>query len=247
MDEVVAALRAAGCVWAEEEAAILRADDRDLAELIARRVAGEPLAHVIGWVDFLGHRLAVAPGLFVPRPRTELLARLAVERVRAGAVVVELCCGVAPVAAVLAAAEPDAVVHGVDLDPAALASAARNVPQALLHAGDLFAALPATLARRVDLVVASPPYVPSAELTLLDGDARRHEPQPAHDGGADGLDLARRIVAEARDWLAPHGRLLVEVARHQAPALAEEFARARLPATVVTDDELGATVLINEP
>lgn len=247
MDEVVAALRAAGCVWAEEEAAILRAGPGDLDALLARRVAGEPLAHVVGWTEFIGRRLTVARGVFVPRPRTELLARLAIERVRPGAVVVELCCGVAPVAAVVDDAVPEAVVHGVDVDPAALASAALNVPRGSFHAGDLFAALPQTLARRVDLVLASPPYVPCADLAFLDGDARRHEPRPAHDGGADGLDLARRIVGEARRWLAPHGRLLIEVARHQARALAGAYAEARLAAHVVTDDELGATVVINEP
>lgn len=247
MDEVSAALRAAGCVWAEEEAAILRAEGGDLEALLARRVAGEPLAQVLGWTEFGQRRLKVTPGVFVPRPRTELLARLAVERARAASVVVELCCGVAPVAAAVADGCPDAVVHGVDIDAAALACAGFNVPSGHFHRGDLFAALPATLARRVDLVVASPPYVPSTELDLLGGDARRHEPRSAHDGGPDGLALARRIVAEARSWLAPHGRLLIEVARHQSAALADAFAAARLRATVVTDDELGATVVVNEP
>ncbi|MFS3128347.1 HemK family protein methyltransferase [Nocardioides sp. Bht2] len=247
MDEVAAALRAAGCVWADEEAAILRAHDGDLATLLARRVAGEPLAHVTGWTTFGQRRLTVAPGVFVPRPRTELLARMAAERARAGSVVVELCCGVAPVAAVVADASAESVVHGVDVDAAALVCATENVPSGHFHRGDLFAALPRTLARRIDLLVASPPYVPSADLDLLDGDARRHEPRSAHDGGPDGLTLARRIVAEAGSWLAPHGRLLIEVARHQAAVLAEAFAAARLASTVVRDDELGATVVVNEP
>ena len=103
--DVVARLRAAGCVWAEDEAALLEdaaASADELDRLVARRVAGEPLELVLGWVEFLGRRLVVAPDVFVPRRRTELLARTALAHLDgppggvAPSVVVEICCGVAP-------------------------------------------------------------------------------------------------------------------------------------------------------
>lgn len=254
--DVVATLRAAGCVWAEEEAEILRqcalttarargssSAARELALLVQRRVAGEPLEYVVGWAGFLGLRLRVAPGVFVPRRRSELLARLAIERARDGSVVVELCAGVAPVAAAVSVAQPTAVVHAVDRDPTAVDCARRNLPNGMVHRGDLFDALPRTLRHRVDVVAASPPYVPTAELHLMPGEARAHEPAYTLDGGADGLDVARRIVADAPRWLAPAGRVLLECARNQAERLEQVFAHGGFTAEVATDDERESTVV----
>lgn len=256
MDEVVATLRAAGCVWAEEEAELLRRAALDrarlrgggpaapvLAELVARRVAGEPLEHITGWVRFLGMRLAVRPGVFVPRRRTEHLAELAVERVRAGTVVVELCCGAAPVAAAVAAAEQEAVVHAVDTDATALSCARRNLPDGLVHRGDLYQGLPRLLRGRVDLVVASPPYVPSSEIDTLPREAREHERRFALDGGADGLVLHRRILAEAPSWLRLGGQVLLECAEQQGEALAAAFREHGLTPQVARDEERDATVV----
>jgi len=128
--DVVAALRTAGCVFAEEEAGLLVEAVRSPAELtslVARRVAGEPLEHLLGWAEFCGLRIAVGPGVFVPRRRTELLVRLAAPLLRPGDVVVELCCGAAAVATALAATVPGLALHAVDIEPAAVACARRNL------------------------------------------------------------------------------------------------------------------------
>ena len=128
--DVTAALRAAGCVFAEDEARLLvelRPLPRRPGRPVARRVAGEPLEHVLGWAEFCGLRIAVDPGVFVPRRRTELLVRLATPLLRPGDVVVELCCGAAAVATALAAAVPGLELHAVDIDPAAVACARRNL------------------------------------------------------------------------------------------------------------------------
>src|SRR5690606_11440977 len=102
---LVARLRRAGCVFAEDEARLLReaASGAELEALVARRVAGAPLEVLLGWTDFAGLRVAIAPGVFVPRRRSELLARLAAEALPPGGVVVELCCGVGAIAAAVRA------------------------------------------------------------------------------------------------------------------------------------------------
>lgn len=248
----VARLRAAGCVWAEDEAALLHAEARDpdeLESLLARRVAGEPLELVVGWVEFLGRRLAVAPGVFVPRRRTELLARTALALVRAATpdgtpVVVEMCCGVAPVAASLEAARAE--VHAADVSEVALECARANAPSAELHLGDLYDALPGHLRGRVDVLVANAPYVPSARIASMPPEAREHEPRGALDGGADGVDLHRRLAAYADGWLRPGGTLLVETSPAQAALTTAAMAAAGLVTDVVVDDGIGGCVAVGE-
>ena len=259
--ELVARLRAAGCVFAEEEAALLVAaagGTGELAGLTARRVAGEPLEQVLGRAEFAGLRIALAPGVFVPRRRTELLVRLAVEGAGAagpgagaGALVVDLCCGSGAVGAAVAAAVPGTVLHAADVDPAAVACARVNLSggsgsgsAGTVHLGDLYDALPAALRGRVDVLVANAPYVPTDEVALMPPEARLHEPRRALDGGADGLDLARRVVAGAPDWLAPAGRLVVETSARQADALRKACAAAGLDAVVVRSEELDATAVV---
>ena len=249
-DDLAARLRTAGCVFAEEEAGLLLASGTsgaELAVLVARRVAGEPLEHLLGWVGFCGLRLAVEPGVFVPRTRTALLAEQAVAAAReAGAdrpVVVDLCCGCGAVAAVVTAALPDAEVHAADLDPVAVRVARRNLPGGTVHQGDLYAALPLRLRDRVDVLVANAPHVPTAAIATMPPEAREHEPRDALDGGPDGLEVLTRIVWEASAWLAPGGRLLLEAGRDQVPAVAAAVSRAGLHPGVVTDDDRGATVV----
>ncbi|WP_235738871.1 methyltransferase [Nocardioides alcanivorans] len=188
--------------------------------------------------------LTVAPGVFVPRPRTEHLAELVIERVRPGAVVVELCSGVAPVAAAVLANEHEAAVHAVDVDRAALACAERNLRGGMVHRGDLYAPLPRMLRHRVDIVVASPPYVPSGDIDLLPREARDHERRDALDGGTDGLDLHRRILQEAPPWLSATGQVLLECAEHQADALGQAFRRHGFSPQIAYDDEREATVVV---
>jgi release factor glutamine methyltransferase len=233
----VARLRAAGCVFAEEEAALLRAAG-DPA-LVDRRCAGEPLEHLVGWVAFAGLRLAVGPGVFVPRRRTELMAREAVAL--QPRLFVELCCGAAPVTAAVEAALPDVVSWATDLDPVAVSFAARNT-RGTTAVGDLDAALPPSLLGRVDVVACNAPYVPSDEVQHLPPEARDHEPRAALDGGPDGLGVIRRAAVCARRWLRPGGTLLVEVSEHQVPAALTAFGDGGLRARTETDG-IGTVVL----
>ncbi|WP_067917130.1 putative protein N(5)-glutamine methyltransferase [Actinomadura rubrobrunea] len=240
-------MRAAGCVFAEDEARLLVDAARtpaDLAAMVERRAAGLPLEHVVGWAEFCGLRIAVDPGVFVPRRRTEFLARQAAALVPADGVAVDLCCGSGAVGAVLAATADGADVHAADIDPAAVACARRNLDPARVHEGDLFAALPSALRGRVDVLVANVPYVPTEEVALLPAEARDHEPRIALDGGPDGLDVARRVIAEAPSWLAPGGHLLFETSERQLPdALRAAAARGLRPRAAV-DDDLAAAVVI---
>ncbi|SEK21997.1 release factor glutamine methyltransferase [Blastococcus sp. DSM 46786] len=244
---LVRRLRDAGCVFAEEEAALLASAARDadeLARLVGQRVAGAPLEQVVGWAEFCGLRITVAPGVFVPRRRTEVLVAEAVGHARPGALVVDLCCGTGAVAAALAAAVPGLDLHAADLDPAAVACARLNLPGTPVHEGDLFAALPAGLRGRVDVLTANVPYVPTAAIALLPPEAREHEPRAALDGGDDGLALARRVAAEAPEWLAPAGALLFECGEGQVAAALGLVTDAGLAARLVTDDDRGATVVV---
>lgn len=276
---MVARLRAAGCVFAEEEAEHLleaaAGDGARLEELVRRRVAGEPVETLVGWVDFCGLRVGVRPGVFVPRQRSALLVDTAARvvrsagqrgqescvaddtRERAGArVVVDLCCGAGALglAVVTRLAEAGAVdleLHAADVDPVAVACAGENLAgaeeagvRAFVHEGDLFDALPRRLRGRVDVLVASPPYVPTDRIALMPSEARDHEPWHTLDGGADGLDPARRIGGEAADWLAPDGIVAVETGPAQAPVLARGFEQDGFAVEVVTDEETGGAVVL---
>ncbi|MFI8099545.1 putative protein N(5)-glutamine methyltransferase [Streptomyces sp. NPDC086023] len=247
---VVLALRGAGCVFAEDEARMLVSaapTPEALTEMVGRRTAGEPLEHVVGWAEFCGRRWAVGPGVFVPRRRTEFLVGLACEAAPPGAVVLDLCCGVGAVgAAVVARLEPTAELYAADIAPEAVRYARRNVAPlgGEVFEGDLYEPLPRELRGRVDILVANAPYVPTDEIGLLPPEAREHEPVVALDGGADGMDLQRRVAEEAPRWLAPGGRLLVETSGRQAPGTAEAFARAGLETRVLESEEWCATVVV---
>lgn len=238
-------LRAAGCVFAEEEAALLRAaarDEDDLSRLVQARVSGVPLEVLVGWAEFCGLRIVVEPGVFVPRRRTSYVVRLAAAGLRAGDLAVDLCCGTGAVGAALAAAVPGLEVHAADVSAEAVACARRNL--ARVHRGDLYDALPAGLRGRVDVLAVNAPYVPRDAIALMPPEARVHEPPVALDGGPDGLDVQRRVVAGARDWLAPGGRLLIETSPAQASALRELMRAEGLAATVHRNEELEATVVL---
>ncbi|MCJ1711126.1 putative protein N(5)-glutamine methyltransferase [Clavibacter michiganensis subsp. phaseoli] len=232
-------------MFAEEEAALLVAEAADrhpedggdaraaeLEGMTAARVAGEPLETVLGWAAFAGRRIIVRPGVFVPRRRTERLARAAVAAARAVGepVVVDMCCGSGAVGAVVADEVRGAVLHAADVDPVAVVCAAENLlPRgAAVHRGDLMAALPAGLRGRIHVLVANVPYVPRAGLALMPPEARLHEPEATRDGGEDGLDVLRRVAREGGPWLAPTGVVLVEVADAQVPAALEVMHAAGL-------------------
>jgi release factor glutamine methyltransferase len=245
---VVERLRAAGCVFAEDEAALLieaAGTNDELDVMVGRRVAGEPLEYVLGWAEFCGLRVAVERGVFVPRRRTGLVVREAVAVVRRGGRVVDLCCGSGAVGAAVAGAVGEIELHAVDVDPVAVRCARRNVgPAGTVYEGDLYAALPDALRGKVDVIVANAPYVPSAALGMLPPEAKVHEPRGALDGGADGLDVLRRIVERAPEWLAHGGHVIVETSERQAPVIAEVASRSGLRAWVVGDEELQATAVV---
>lgn len=254
-DQLVPRLRAAGCVFAEDEARLLleAADGAELDALVERRIAGEPLEHLLGWADFDGARVVVEPGVFIPRQRTAVLVELAAAALvpRPGApappppTVVDLCCGSGALGLALARRCPGIAVHAADIDPVAVACARRNLAPVggTATVGDLDAALPDELRGRVDVLVANVPYVPTEAIATMPAESRDHEPRGTVDGGADGLDVVRRVAALAPRWLAPGGRVFVETSEGQADAAARAFAAAGLAPVVHYDDERGATVV----
>lgn len=217
-------------MFAEDEAAVLLASATDAAHLdrmAAQREAGLPLEQIVGWVDFCGLRLAVGPGVFVPRQRSTYLAGLASSAAGAQAapVLLEMCCGVAPLACAVHHRQRGVELHVSDLDPGALTYAARNLPRgAGVYQGDIFDGLPEGLRGRVTLLVAVPPYVPVGAADQLPREARDHEPAAALFGGVDGLDLVRTLIEQADDWLAPDGRGLLEIHRGQHRAAVKHAA-----------------------
>lgn len=261
-ETLVSTLRAAGCVFAEEEARILldsAATPADLATMVCRRAGGLPLEHVVGWAEFRGIRVAVDPGVFVPRRRTEFLVERAValldhaacaSRVtwhgeRPATVVVDLCCGSGALGMAVAAATGDVELYASDVDPTAVRCARRNIGAGgRVYEGDLFEPLPATLRGRVEMLLANVPYVPSEEVAVLPTEAREHEAPLALDGGGDGLDMLRRVAREAPHWLAPGGHLLVETSERQASRAATIVGAAGLAARVVNSEEWYATVVV---
>jgi release factor glutamine methyltransferase len=249
--EVTAQLRAAGCVFAEAEADLLieaAPDPAQLRHLVEQRIAGLPLEHLLGWVEFYGLRLTVTPGVFVPRRRTEFLVEQALRVLDnspvALPVVLDLCCGSGALGAVIGSRINRIELYASDIDPAASRCAAQNLPHATVYTGDLFAALPVSLRGRIDVLIANAPYVPHEAIDTLPPEARLYEPLAALDGGFDGLAVIGRVLAEAPDWLAPGGAVLVESSRDQAVAVTELARRHQLTPTVRTSPERSATVVL---
>ena len=215
-----------------------------LRAMVTRRVAGEPLQYVIGWAPFGRLRLAVGPGVFVPRPETEGLADRAATRLRtlpSPRTAVDLCTGSGAIACYLASEAPGTRVLATELDPGALAWARVNADRygVELLAGDLDAPLPPELAGRVDVVCANVPYVPSEAIATLPTDVRDHEPRLSLDGGPDGLDLFRRLAERAGHWLAPRGWLYCEIGEDQAEEAAALLTAAGLAEVAVHQDLVG--------
>ncbi|GAA2690912.1 putative protein N(5)-glutamine methyltransferase [Actinoplanes palleronii] len=247
-EEAILRLRAAGCVFAEDEAAVLveaAADDTSLDAMVERRCAGEPLEQVVGYADFCGVRVRLRPGVFVPRVRSELLVRTAVAELTSQTtdpLVVDLCCGSGALGLAVRHRLPGITLHAADLDPAAVAAARDNLG-ANVHQGDLFAALPPELRGRITVLLANVPYVATRHLPFLPAEARDHEPRTALDGGDDGLTVFRAVLAQAGDWLAPGGLLLSEITEAQTgPAITAVDGYGLTPA-VTTDDDLDARVI----
>lgn len=248
MNGITDRLRAAGCVFAEDEAAILldsAGSGQELERMLSERVSGVPLEHVVGWARFMGLRVEVGPGVFVPRPRTAALVGAAARSLAPGDVVLDLCCGSGAVGLALADLVPGIRLVSADVDPRAVEMARRNLAglDATVVHGDLFDPVPRGLRGRIMVISAVAPYVPTDEIELLPHEARDFEPQLALDGGADGLELLERIITDAPAWLAPGGVVVTEVSEEQAGRAAALLTRSGLSPEVEIDEEAGTTVV----
>ena len=251
---IVARLRAAGCVFAEDEARLLVAEARtpdELAVMVDRRAGGLPLEHVVGWAEFCGLRIALEEGVFVPRRRTEFLVRQAADTVRrtaavprARTVIVDLCCGSGAVGAALARRCPmSSACRGYR--PTAVRCARRNISP---RGGQVYEGISRPAAGNSERS-GRPPPGQRALRTLLGG-------RPAAPGGAharatgrtrrrpDGLDIVRLVAEPRPSWLADNGRLLVETSEGQARQTMEIFASNGLLPRVARSATWSATVVI---
>jgi release factor glutamine methyltransferase len=223
---VIQALAEGGCIAPRAEAdALVTASNEgagSIEELVARRLRGEPLAWITGSVRFCGVRIRVDPGVFVPRPHTQALARRAVSLLPAAGIAVDLCTGTGAVAAVLGSAHPRAAVAATDVDPLAVACARRNGVRALV--GDLDEPVSPSLRGSVDVMTAVVPYVPTEELHLLPRDVFANEPRRALDGGPRGTTVLVRAAEAAARWLRAGGSVLLELGGHQAGEVATTLA-----------------------
>jgi release factor glutamine methyltransferase len=237
---LIALLASQGFIAADEEAHELIAgaggDAELLDSLVARRLTGEPLAWLVGSTRFCGRLVRVDPGVYVPRWQSEQLAGRAVRRLPANGVAIDLCTGSGAIAATLIACRPGARVVATDIDGRAVSCARSNGVDA--HRGDLFAPVPRTLEGQVDVVVGVVPYVPTSELSLLQRDTFTFESPLAYDGGGDGGDALRRVVAGSRGFLRRGGALLLELGGEQAGLLGPELVRGGYGGvTTLRDDD----------
>lgn len=236
-------------MFAEDEAELLVTASTTFDELrdrVEKRVGGLPLEQILGWTEFCGLRIVVEEGVFVPRRRTEFLAQQAILHARSrGNIIVDLCCGAGAVGLAVFAALDDSELLAADIEPSAVRCARRNVGNlGQVFQGDLYDPLPVELQGRVTVLLANAPYVPTEAISMMPQEARLYEPMVALDGGPDGLDVQRRVVAEAPLWLAPDGILLIETSNSQAPQTVAIYEQCGLSAQTVTSDDMDASVVI---
>lgn len=257
-------LRAAGVPAAEVDAALLvrhvlgwsatrlvtdgdrnlpREAGEQLAALVARRVAREPLQLLVGSVGFRYLDLEVRPGVFIPRPETEVLAGEAIERTPPGGVVLEPCTGSGAVACAVAHEARPGTVVASDRSPRAVALARANVARAGLDVrivqGDLLAPMPQRLRGMVDVLVSNPPYLATGELAGLEPEVRDHDPAEALVAGPTGHEVSDRLLSEGAAWLRPGGWLLLEVGEQRAAEAAARAAATGLADAGVAADLAG--------
>jgi release factor glutamine methyltransferase len=229
---LVAALTAAGCIAADDEAdtilehveATCGADDveREVTALASRRASGERLEYLVGWKDFAGIRVELDEGVFIPRWQTETLVDLAVAAAAASESptphVLDLFAGSGAIACAIAARLPGASIVAGEADPTALACAARNAARFGVHLyeSDVDGGIPSELGGRFDVLTANVPYVPSGEMRWYEREWAAELPS-TREGGHDGLRWTRLVAARARHWLRDGGWLLTEIAAEQEP------------------------------
>jgi release factor glutamine methyltransferase len=224
---------------------VLTAPEIDaLRELVKRRGLREPLQHITGSTSFCGHEISVSRHALVPRPETELLAELGWKFLATSnqqpATVLDFGTGTGCLAIALAAKCPNAKVIALDLSPDALALAKQNALQNKVAEriefllGDGFAAL--ATRTQFDLIVSNPPYIPSAEIETLAPEVRDFDPRAALDGGADGLDFYRRLAVEAKPFLKPAGKIMLEFGDGQAGDIQKIFESEKWIVEAVQED-----------
>jgi len=212
--------------------------------LFERRGQREPVAYILGVKEFYGRPFKVGPGVFIPRPETELLVQIALEGLPAqGPVnVLDLCGGSGAVGVTVAAERPEARVDVVDIAEAAVAAARGNAEahaqgRVTVLLGDLYAALSAE--RRYDAILANPPYVGTHDHGRLEPDIVQHEPHEALFAGEQGLAVVRRVVEDAPRWLVPGGLFATEIDPAQAAAVVALCAGAGLRGAGIVRDLAG--------
>ena len=226
--------------------------EKKFHKLLARRITGEPMAFILGWVEFLDFRLHLKPGAFVPRLTTEFLAQQAVKRLRPrrNAVHVDLATGIGPVPIGVARAVPKAAVYGLDISRKAVNQAKSNaarlgVRNVTFLRSDMFSALPKNLRGGIDVVTIHPPYVPRNEVSDLPVEIKQFEPKHTlTDQSSDGLGLVRRVVDEGREWLRPNGWLLIEIVAAEFRGIAKLLRAAGYSDIRSTHGELKLTRVI---
>jgi release factor glutamine methyltransferase len=225
----------------------------DLRELVRRRGQREPLQQIVGSTSFCGLELALNTSVLVPRPETELLAEMGWQYLNGKCIApsakdgdltaLDFGTGSGCLAIALAVKCPAARVVAIDISTEALAvaqqNAARHKMESRIHfiAGDGLAALPEEA--RFDLIVANPPYIPSAEIATLEPEVRDHDPRLALDGGVDGLDFYARLAREAVTWLKPGGRIMLEFGDGQEGAVQKHFEAQKWVVEAVKADYSG--------
>jgi release factor glutamine methyltransferase len=194
-------------------------DHESALKMARRRSEGEPLQYLLGTAQFRHLELEVGPGVFIPRPETELVADRAMELLPHGGTLVDLGTGSGAIALAVAHERPDATVLATEADPGAYPWAVRNRDRLGLKVeiieGDLFEGLPEARKGAIDVVVSNPPYVSTDRREILPIDVRDHEPERALYGGGDGMLVTTRIAEDARVWLRPGGWLVLEMGEQQ--------------------------------
>lgn len=226
-----------------------------LESLVAQRSDRVPLQHITGETGFRGLTLTCRPGVFIPRPETEVLAGLAIAS--APSIAVEPCTGTGAVALALAAEVPGVRVVACDASPDAVALAGENLAriasagklaegaQVEIHEGDLLAEVPAELRGSVDLVVANPPYLRPDELVQCEPEVRDHDPRAALVAGPHGNEVIDRLIDEARAWLRDGGSLMFELADVRIDAAVARASEAGYVDVVVHDDLTGRERIVS--
>jgi release factor glutamine methyltransferase len=222
------------------ERALSTAETDSFREMIKRRGQREPLQHITGSVSFCGFEIAVNRQALVPRPETEILAELGWTFLSTlnSATALDVGTGTGCIAIALAAKCPQATISASDISAEALTLARQNAEKNQVRIeffqGDGFAALPP--AARFDLIISNPPYIATAEIETLQPEVRDFDPRAALEGGADGLEFYRRFASQAKSFLKPGGKIMLEFGDGQAPAIRNLFEKEKWIVEAVKDD-----------